>query len=141
MSLSSRSFSQLCSASPSMTATKQAAQGRYPDAAASAPWEKGSGWTCGPLEVLPAGLTLQLQATMFLIPHQALPSLPQLPDSAPPLFNVALFNCQLLYCSLSINDLNNTLANKQRRGDCDLHSEVCYSFISLSCGCFSNLHF
>lgn len=37
----------------------------------------------------------------------------------------ALFNQQLLHCSLSINDLDNTLAREQRWRGCDLHSDAC----------------
>lgn len=83
---------------------------------------------------------LWLQPRRFLHPW-VLPSPSQLPGSETSLFNVALFNCQLLHHSLSINDLDNTLAHRQRWGDCDLRSDVCYSLISLSCGCFANIPF
>lgn len=56
------------------------------------------------------------------------------PSPAPAPFNVALFKCQLLHHSLSINDLDTTLASGQGQGGCDLHS-----LISFSRGCLSNL--
>lgn len=66
----------------------------------------------------------------FLPPPQAVPASSQLPA----LFNVALFKCQLLHHSLSINDLDNTLASRQGWGGWDL-----LSLISFSRGCLSNL--